>query len=353
MGNWADRVIRSTAPPLMASLIERAVQYSEFALVGFNVRSIFPKIDSLDLLIQEAKPDVVNINETWLNSAIPDSSISIEGYSVIRQDRTRNTRGGGLASYIRKDNGAIYDNVRFSELSISDSDIELHVFSLKVRMMKKMLILNTYRPPSGNITQFFEKLKDSISKVKNLNEYEIYITGDLNIPYNDTKSQGFSKIQTFAHKFGLEQLITSPTRCTFNSSNILDLILTNGKCIKVAETSEVNLSDHQPTYIIRKKSKTPTERTEFTCRTYKHYVKEDYQSELNELDWSDFFSSPDVDSAWDILYKEILNAADKHCPLRTFTRLKKLPPWLIPELLELMKERDITYKTAKLSGSLD
>lgn len=228
----------------------------------------------------------------------------------------------------------------------------MHIFSLKVRNMRKMLILNTYRPPSGNLSHFFEKLENAISKVRNLSEYELYITGDWNIPYNDTQTQGYTKIQNFALKYGLDQLIKSPTRCTYNSANILDLILTNCKCIKVAETSEISLSDHQPTYIIRKKSKTTIEKVEFSCRSYQHYVKEEFQAELNELDWSGLFDSSDVDEAWDLMYNSILKIADKHCPFKSFTRLKKLPPWLIPELLELMKERDLTYKTAKLTGTL-
>lgn len=211
----------------MASLIDHTLSNSEFALVSFNIRSILPKIDSLELLIQESKPDLVNINETWLNSAIPDHSIPIEGYDIIRYDRKNNQRGGGLASYIKQGNGAIYDNIKFSDLNTSDADIELHIFSLKVRKMRKMLILNTYRPPSGNLLAFFDKLENAFNKVDKLGEYEIYITGDLNIPYNDTQSQGYSKIQNFAQKFGLEQLINSPTRCTYNSANILDLILTN------------------------------------------------------------------------------------------------------------------------------
>lgn len=52
------------------------------------------------------------------------------------------------------------------------------------------------------------------------------------------------------------------------------------------------------------------------------------------------------------MYDKILHVADTHIPYKTYSKLKKLPPWLIPELIELMKERDHTYKKAKASGSL-
>lgn len=60
-----------------------------------------------------------------------------------------------------------------------------------------------------------------------------------------------------------------------------------------------------------------------------------------------------MDLAWDRLYETILHYADKHCPLRTFTRLNKLPTWLVPELLELMKERDQIYQQARKLANIN
>ena len=41
----------------------------------------------------------MSFNETRLNSTIPDSMIHIDGYDIIRKDRSRN--GGGVCIYIR------------------------------------------------------------------------------------------------------------------------------------------------------------------------------------------------------------------------------------------------------------
>lgn len=71
------------------------------------------------------------------------------------------------------------------------------------------------------------------------------------------------------------------------------------------------------------------------------------------MDWTEYYACEDVDKAWDIMYENIVSAADAHCPFKMFTRLAKLPPWLIPELVEYMKERDLSYKIAKSTGSLD
>ena len=48
------------------------------------------------------KTDVNTISETWLNTPVTNSEVSIDGYKLYRQDRLRK-RGGGVCAYIRKD----------------------------------------------------------------------------------------------------------------------------------------------------------------------------------------------------------------------------------------------------------
>lgn len=57
-------------------------------LAHYNVRSVLPKIDSLILWLVEINPDIVTLNETWLNPSIPSTQLSFDNYTLIRQDRT-------------------------------------------------------------------------------------------------------------------------------------------------------------------------------------------------------------------------------------------------------------------------
>lgn len=127
------------------------------------------------------------------------------------------------------------------------------MFTIKIRNIKKMLILNSFRPPKCNIDNFFNDIAEVLQAIPKLNEYEVFITGDWNILYNNENSLGYKKIESFCTEFGLNQTIQNPTRCTMNKANILDLIITNCNHIRIADTSEVNLIDHQPVYLIRKK----------------------------------------------------------------------------------------------------
>lgn len=78
--------------------------------------------------------------------------------------------------------------------------------------------------------------------------------GDLNIRYN-SPSPALSKIKNLEHKYNLDQVINRPTRSTASSSNILELIFTDSPYVSYSGPVEINLSDHEPVIIIRKKIK--------------------------------------------------------------------------------------------------
>lgn len=99
----------------------------------------------------------------------------------------------------------------YASLNKSNANTELQCFTIKIRNIKKMLILNSYHPPKGNLDKFFEDITSSLFEIRNLNEYEIYIIGDWNIPFNVTDSVGFKKIEQFCSSFGLNQVINIPT----------------------------------------------------------------------------------------------------------------------------------------------
>ena len=62
-----------------------------------NIASV-SKIDELRLLLKHRPFDVLCLNETLCDSTISDEEISIDGFSLLRNDRTRH--GGGVAIYI-------------------------------------------------------------------------------------------------------------------------------------------------------------------------------------------------------------------------------------------------------------
>jgi len=75
-------------------------------ILYLNARSLKRKVNDLELLADDEKPDLILITETWLNPTISTAELNISNYYIepsLRHDRTDtvNGIGGGLLCYIR------------------------------------------------------------------------------------------------------------------------------------------------------------------------------------------------------------------------------------------------------------
>ena len=72
-------------------------------MVVANVRSLTNKFDELHAFVEEVKPAVVGITESWLNDDYSDAGFTIPGYVMYRQDRMDTHRGfgGGVLLYVK------------------------------------------------------------------------------------------------------------------------------------------------------------------------------------------------------------------------------------------------------------
>ena len=68
--------------------------------VHINIISLLPKDDELWYLTKLPNASIVGIGETKLDNSFSSSEIEIEGYDLLRLDRSR--RSGGVARYIKK-----------------------------------------------------------------------------------------------------------------------------------------------------------------------------------------------------------------------------------------------------------
>lgn len=64
-----------------------------------NCQSIIAHYDEFCHYFVDSGYHVICISETWLNSEIPDSMVSLSGYTLYRCDRT-GRRGGGVAFFL-------------------------------------------------------------------------------------------------------------------------------------------------------------------------------------------------------------------------------------------------------------
>ena len=78
--------------------------------IHLNVNSILPKINELRLIAHNTKASIIGLSESKLDDTVLDDEISIDGYNLLRADRSRH--GGEVACYVRK-NLFFYRRVNF------------------------------------------------------------------------------------------------------------------------------------------------------------------------------------------------------------------------------------------------
>ena len=162
---------------------------------------------------------VLGVAETWLLEDVPDSSVSLGGYAMVRCDAAGAVRKHGVCLFIRSD-------IIFREVQIDCPNacgVHLVEFDVYVAVV--------YRPPSYDLV-------DNAAICDFLGEFcesrEVVVVGDFNLPnvqWNDEylSSSSLPPLQRgFLDCFsslGLTQWVRSPTY--LYSDNVLDLVLTS------------------------------------------------------------------------------------------------------------------------------
>ena len=80
--------------------IQRSTSKEEIKCVCLNARSIINKKDELNIMVDDIKPHIIGITESWAKNDITDAELGLEGYAMFRKDRM-GRRGGGVLLYIK------------------------------------------------------------------------------------------------------------------------------------------------------------------------------------------------------------------------------------------------------------
>ena len=141
-----------------------------FKMAFLNIVSLLKKIDEINFSMTNKFIDLIAINETRLDPSITDNMISLDGYDVIRKDRSRN--GGGVCIYLR---GSISYKIG---KDLVPPELEAVCVEIIKPYSKPFLVTTVYRPPSS-LPEFFDDFEKLIKAIDNENK-EVYILGDLN-----------------------------------------------------------------------------------------------------------------------------------------------------------------------------
>ena len=81
--------------------IQGGTSKEEIKCVCLNARSIINKKNELNIMVDDIKPHIIGITESWANNDITDAELGLEGYVMFRKDRIAR-REGGVLLYIKE-----------------------------------------------------------------------------------------------------------------------------------------------------------------------------------------------------------------------------------------------------------
>ena len=192
---------------------------AELKCVCLNARSIINKMNELDIMVDEIKPHIIGITESWANNDITDAELGLEGFVMFRKDRMGN-RGGGVLLYIKETIPAY--EVQLHE----EADCNVAIWCKLVTGHTTVTIGVVYRCP--NITkENNNKIHNAISEVS---KGDCIIMGDFNhgnIKWDALQSTGVEDqtLLCLVQDNFVTQHVFKPTRAT----RILDIVLSPQK----------------------------------------------------------------------------------------------------------------------------
>ena len=206
------------------------------SLILANVRSICNKLDILKLFLVDHRLDILAVTESWGRPALLDAFLTLDNYTLFRQDRC-DRFGGGVFLLVRKDLRPSY----FPTFNRSDVFEDSIWCTIPVSSSKRLLIGCLYRSPSSSPLNN-NRLVDLFDNVAAEQiDYKVLV-GDFNCPdinwdlmSSSTSSQFL--LDSCSNNF-FTQLVNTPTR----GNHILDLIFVND----VTFVSDILVGDSFP-----------------------------------------------------------------------------------------------------------
>jgi len=272
--------------------IFRKIPENLLSILSSNVRGIVHNWDAI-VNIEWGKYDFVAFNERW---AIKDYEVLKINEFEIKNVKTRlNTRGGGVIIFGKK-------SIRTNKV---DSPFIEGIIETVGVCVGNMVILNIYRPPSGNIQTFIDELGSFLETFSNK---DVLLMGDFNINFLEESH----RLSNFCNQFGITAKLRKVTRVA--SGTCLDNFITNLEgSYAVTNTS---IADHLAIIAkIKLANKLKTKKVEHTYR------------EMKEQNWLAFkisiqnvepFGNTVLDR-WESTATQIKNIIESSFPLKTST----------------------------------
>ena len=218
---------------------------------------------------------------------------------------------------------------------------------LEIQTRKSSILVGyIYRNPASTF-DWYDQFVTMMDRVQGCN-VNVVLLGDFNTDMQKSNPAWDSTKSLF----GLNQMITSPTRITPHSSTLIDHIYTSDTSIvSNILVPATGISDHFPvccTLSVKTVKPVLNVHSSIVYRCFKQFDERAFLMDLHVIPFKNVynFSDPNVAlSHWIDLFLDVIN---KHAPLKK-KRVKQqtLPPWLNTDIKQAMLLRDKCRKQKK------
>ena len=291
------------------------IKYKEkFIVVFLNVNSIFNKVRELDDISKQCCPDAFLLNETKLDSMVPNSWYINKNYKCFRLDR-EDKGGGGELVFLKKE---------YIVKKIEYTDFETIYFQLYVEGQLVNMILS-FKSPTVYNTEYIEKLEKFLMLLDP--REQLYIFGDLNM---DLKSIKGIDLTNFLIRNDLKNFVNEHTRVCRSfykdkkkyqtSKSLIDVCISNHDKVVDVKVIGCPFSDHK--FLVAaldfKKSKhTPFVNTGRSLSEKNLLLIADL---IKSLDFSFNKTDQDIDKIWMKIKQKLLDCINLIAPIKPFKR---------------------------------
>ncbi len=292
--------------------------------------------------------DVINITET--SQKVDQNfkcNVSMDGYESFFT--SSNSNKGGTGIYVKE----TYNTVERTDLNVQKDDYESVWIEIINSKSKNIVCGCIYRHPRANLEEFNEYMNKTLVTLSRENK-DTFIAGDFNIDLLKLeKNNSYQDFYNLMTSYSFLPQIVHPTRVTNSSATVIDNIYSN--CSEISQNSGnilIKISEHFSQFVAVNRKKPDFKKCNIFQRDYSSYDTRAFRDDVSIQRWNNEFT--DVDDQFNDFYWRLEGCVDRHAPLKKLNRkdLKlKSKPWITPEIIRLIKERNNLFKRKKRQPS--
>ena len=308
--------------------MDELVGSSEMSVLLLNVQGLMSSSAELcgQLRLMDRRPEILCLNETWLDRSIKD--FPIEGYTCVgRRDRTSGKKCGGVATYVINEKAA-------QVTSLEDSKDAERQWLVVHTNHGPVLIGNWYRPPSEELGTI-DSLETELESNGKLAVKKILV-GDMNVHhkswlrYSQRDSPEGRKLRSLMERFGMRQMTSAPTR----GENLLDLTFAD---VEGARSTVLwKVADHNAVLVKVAAGVPATKVQERLVWRYRDADWSGLQDAAASTCWDELRRTSPCEGA-DWFVRTILELSERFIPRETIQERVSTHEWLTPGILKMIK----------------